>query len=99
MTLAQPTVLQQADAAFDEVQKARAEAMAGPPGVERCLHLAWIADVEAAWWAVLFEHSRTRTQWRAALVAREYALQSARSWRRQAAAPPAKPLPVAVEVA
>ena len=79
-------VTEQIDTALDEIQQARAVAIALPGSVERCLQLAELADVEAAWWEELSERSRTRIYWRAALAAREYAQHTARHWRDRATA-------------
>ncbi len=75
--------IEQLDAALDGVHRAREQVMTQPSSVERSLRLAALADVEASWWEVLSEHSRTRVHWRAALVAREHALQAARRWRQR----------------
>lgn len=98
MTTAQISVFEQVDAALDQILQSRAEVMAQPAGVQRCLRLAELAEVEAAWWEELSERSRTRPYWRAALVAREHARQTARHWRTQAdalavAEAVAKPVP------
>lgn len=70
----------QVNAALDEIQRARAEAMR-PSTAERFVQLAKLASSEAAWWEAVSEHSCTRVQWRAALMAREHALWAARYWR------------------
>lgn len=86
------------NAALDEIQQARAQVMARPVSMECCGQLAELAEVEAAWWEVVSEGSRTRVSWRAALSAREHAQSTARYWRGRAAAqqvsePVAHPLP------
>ena len=86
MSSTQITAAGQVDAALDEILRVRATAMAQPPSVQRCLLLAELADVEAAWWEELSERSRTRVYWRAALTAREHAQHTARHWRVQATA-------------
>jgi hypothetical protein len=86
MTTTPTTVLAQVDAALDRLGQARAQATAQPDSLARSRQLAELADIEAAWWEVLAEHSHTRVRWRAALVAREYAQQTARTWRARAAA-------------
>ncbi|MGH3628603.1 MAG: hypothetical protein ACRDRL_14360 [Sciscionella sp.] len=94
MTTSQAAVFQQINAALDMIQQELAVANAQPPGVERCLRLAELADAEAAWWAELSEHTRLRVCWRAAQAAREYALQTVRLWRQQATAyDTGKPVP------
>ena len=75
----------QVDAALDQVQKDRERVLAAAPGSERSTRIAELYEIEARCWSVLFEHSRTRVYWRAALSAHEHARQSARSWRRRAA--------------
>jgi hypothetical protein len=75
----------QVDAALDQVQKDRERVLTAAPGPERSIRMADLYEIEARCWSVLFEHSRTRVYWRAALSAREHARQSARSWRRHAA--------------
>lgn len=86
MTSTQLPAFAQVDAALDEVLHARVAAMAQPAGIERCLLLAELAEVEAAWWEELSERCRTRVHWRAALTAREHARHNARHWREQATA-------------
>lgn len=75
----------QVDAALDQVQKDRERVLAAAPGSERSARIAELYEIEARCWSVLFEHSRTRVYWRAALSAHEHARESARSWRRRAA--------------
>jgi hypothetical protein len=72
------------DAALDAIQAAREEAIAQLTGVEQSQRLALLADAEAACWEQVFERARTRAQWRAALAAREWAQQLARTCRRRA---------------
>lgn len=75
---------EQVDASLDEIQRARELVMARPPGVERSLRLASLADAEACWWESLSEFCRVRVYWRAALAAREHAQLTARTWRHRA---------------
>ena len=84
MTTAQISVFEQVDSALNQILQSRAEVTAQPAGVQRCLRLAELVEAEAAWWEELSERSRTRAYWRAALVAREHARQTARHWRHQA---------------
>ena len=84
MTTMQLSVLEQVDMALDEIQRVRERVMAQPSSVERSIRLAQLDDDEARWWAVLFERSRTRVYWRAALAAHERARQSAWMWRQRA---------------
>jgi hypothetical protein len=73
------------DAALDTIQAAREEAIAHLTGGEQAQRLALLADAEAACWEQVFDRARTRAQWRAALAAREWAQQVARTHRRRAA--------------
>ena len=86
ITATEQPVTEQIDTALDEIQQARAEAMALPASVERCLQLAELADVEAVWWEELSERTRTRVYWRAALAARAHAQHTASHWRSRATA-------------
>lgn len=102
MTTTQVSVFEHADTALDQILQSRAEAVAQPASLQRCLQLAELAETEAAWWEELSERSRTRVYWRAALVAREHALRTVRHWRDQAdalavseAVPPPLPAPEA----
>jgi hypothetical protein len=86
VTTTQIPVLAQVDEALDEIQRLRERIMAQPSSADRFARLAELAESEALWWLLLFEHSRTRVHWRAALSAHEHARQSARRWRLDAAA-------------
>jgi hypothetical protein len=86
MTTTQISVLARVDEALDEIQRLRERIMVQPSSAERFARLAELADSEARWWLLLFEHSRTRVYWRAALSAHEHARQGARKWQRDAAA-------------
>lgn len=72
------------DEALDAVSAARARLLGDPPTAARAMALAELADIEADWWAVLFEATRVRPVWRAALGAREAARLDAARWRRLA---------------
>ena len=74
------------DAALDDIDRQRARVMRAPECSARSVRLAELAEIEAAWWSVLFEHACVRVQWRAALAAGEFARQTARTWRRRAEA-------------
>jgi hypothetical protein len=80
------SVTKQIDEALDQVQKDRERVLAADPGAERSNRMADLYEIEARCWSVLFEHSRIRLHWRAALSAHEHARQSARRWRLDAAA-------------
>ncbi|HEU0087683.1 MAG TPA: hypothetical protein VFQ77_08535 [Pseudonocardiaceae bacterium] len=77
----------QVEAALDAIDRIRAQVLTTPRTVRRCLQLAELADVEAAWWEAFSEDSRNRLHWRAALAARAYAQYTARLWRHRAAQP------------
>ncbi|MQA14685.1 MAG: hypothetical protein GEV09_11075 [Pseudonocardiaceae bacterium] len=77
---------EQVDAALDELHVERARLMRLPSTHHRSSQLAELAELEAAWWAVLFEHARIRVHWRAALAAQEAARRTATTWRRRAQA-------------
>lgn len=79
-----PSVNVQVDAALDVVVREREHLMATQQGAQRFSRLAELYEREAQLWTVLFEHSRARVQWRAALAAEQYARQCARHWRRRA---------------
>lgn len=79
-------VLAQVDAALDEIQRLRERVMVQQPSTGRFVRLAELSESEAGWWLLLFERSRTRVYWRAALSAHEHARASARQWRRHAIA-------------
>lgn len=74
------------DAELDRLQHEREQTMASGPGPERSQRMAELYELEAGWWSVLFEHTRARVHWRAALAAEAYAKQCARYWRHLAAA-------------
>jgi len=72
------------DAALDRLQRDREHALVGLPGLERSLRMAALYELEARCWSTLFECTRTRVHWRAALAAEVRARQLARHWRRRA---------------
>lgn len=78
-------VNEQVDVALDDIQRERERVTVRPDSCWRSTRLAELAEMEACWWAVLFEHARIRVHWRAALVAHEAARRSAKAWRRRAA--------------
>lgn len=73
------------DALVDRLQRLRERALADAPSAQRCLRIAALYEQEARAWALLFERSRSRVHWRAALGAEAYARACARSWRSRAA--------------
>ena len=92
---------EQVNASLDTIHRARERVTARPPGAQRSLQLAGLAEAEAGWWEALSEYCRVRVYWRAALTAREHAQLSARTWRHRAAhqraaepAPPKTPMGV-----
>jgi len=50
------------------------------------MRIADLYEQEARVWSLLFERSRSRIHWRAALSAEAYARSCARGWRAQASA-------------
>lgn len=74
------------DALLDQLQERREYAFVAAPSAHRAARLAELYEREARVWSLLFEHSRSRIYWRAALSAEAYARAHARSWRTQAAA-------------
>lgn len=83
----------QLDGALDVLVRQREQLMAQRPSVERAVGLARLYELEARLWSTLFEHSRSRVQWRAALAAEAYARSCARHWRRRAEDAQQQPLP------
>lgn len=84
MSTTRTSISEQVDQALDEIAGERARVIGWAPGAARSARLAELAESEADWWGVLFEHARVRVQWRAALTAREAARRAARVWRRRA---------------
>ncbi len=74
------------DEALDQVQRHRERVLAEAPGVERSTRIAALYEREACLWSALFEFTRTRVYWRAALAAEIRARQLAWQWRRHAIA-------------
>jgi hypothetical protein len=72
------------DGELDVLMCQREQLMAERPGVDRAAQLARLWELEARVWSTLFEHARSRVQWRAALAAEAYARGCARAWRRRA---------------
>jgi hypothetical protein len=73
------------DTLLDQLQRLRERALADAPSAQRCLRIASLYEQEAHAWSLLFERSRSRLHWRAALGAEVYARACARSWRSRAA--------------
>lgn len=80
----QRPITAQLDAALDVLVVQREQLMAQRPSVDRAVGLARVFELEARLWSTLFEQSRSRVQWRAALAAEAYARLCARHWRRRA---------------
>lgn len=80
------SIRERVDAELDRLQREREQAMTSAPGRERSQRMAELYELEAGWWSLLFEHTRARVHWRAALAAEAYAKQCAQHWRRRAAA-------------
>ncbi len=72
------------DAGLDRLQRDREHILAGLPGLERSLRMVTLYELEARCWSTLFECTRTRVHWRAALAAEVGARQLAWHWRRRA---------------
>jgi len=73
------------DRLLDQLQRRREHAMAEAPTASRSLRIAELYEQEARAWSLLFERSRSRIHWRAALNAEAYAKACARGWRSRAA--------------
>ena len=82
------------DALLNEVLQRRERALAAAPSASRAACLALTYEQEARVWSLLFERSRSRIHWRAALSAEAHARACARSWRAQAEAHRLRPAPV-----
>jgi hypothetical protein len=76
----------QLDIALEQLQRRRERLTAEPVDVECAVRIAGLYELEARLWSVLFERSRGRIQWRAALSAEAYARSCARAWKAQAQA-------------
>jgi hypothetical protein len=84
MTATSPSMTARLDAALEDVLRRREVVWREPPSAGRSLRMVDLYEQEARLWSVLFQHSRTRVHWRAALVAEVCARQYARLWRRHA---------------
>jgi hypothetical protein len=73
---------------LDELYRDREHLLRATPCPARSHLIADMFDQEAWLWSTLFETTRSRLMWRAALVAQAHARASARSWRRHAASQP-----------
>ncbi|MQA12830.1 MAG: hypothetical protein GEV09_01305 [Pseudonocardiaceae bacterium] len=73
------------DTLVDQLQRLRECALADAPGARRSARIAELYEQEARAWLLLFERSRSRLHWRAALSAQAHARACARSWRSRAA--------------
>lgn len=71
---------EQLDAALDELEERRGRVLADWSHPRRSEGLAALYELEAAVWAEVFEHTRVRLYWRAALAAEAYARHCARHW-------------------
>ena len=83
-TASSTTLSERIDAVLDQLQSGREYAMARLVGPERAVRMATLYELEARCWASLFECTRTRVYWRAALAAEVGAHRLARHWRRRA---------------
>lgn len=83
-TVAITPVARRIDAALDELQKDREHVLASFAGSERCARMAALYQLEAQCWSALFECTRVRVHWRAALAAEIGARRLARHWRHRA---------------
>lgn len=86
MTTILPARTSTIEAELDELYRDRERLLRTETSPARSHLLADQFDHEAWLWAALFETTRSRLMWRAALVAQAHARVSARSWRRHAAA-------------
>lgn len=86
MTTTSRPITVRIDAALDQVQRHRERLLAEAAGARRSAGIAELYEREARLWSALFDHSRIRVHWRAALVAEAYARQRARYWWYRAAA-------------
>jgi hypothetical protein len=69
---------------LEQVYRDREQLLRATPCPARSQLIADQFDHEAWLWSVLFERTRSRLTWRAALAAEAYARGSARWWRRNA---------------
>jgi hypothetical protein len=85
MTAMHPPRTSTIEVELDELYRDREQLLRATPSPARSHLLADLFDHEAWLWSTLFETTRSRLMWRAALVAQAHARVSARSWRRHAA--------------
>jgi len=72
------------DSVLDRLQQLREQVVAETPSVRRSTRIAELYEQEARLWSALFEHTRVRVHWRAALSAEAYARHCAQHWRIRA---------------
>lgn len=85
MTAIHPPRTSAIETELDQLYRDRERLLRATPSPARSHLLADVFDHEALLWSTLFETTRSRLMWRAALVAQAHARVSARSWRRHAA--------------
>jgi hypothetical protein len=85
MTATHPPRTGTIEVELDKLYRDREQLLRAAPSPARSHLLADLFDHEAWLWSTLFETTRSRLMWRAALVAQAHARVSARSWRRHAA--------------
>jgi hypothetical protein len=85
MTATHPPRTSTIEVELDQLYRDREQLLRATPSPARSHLLADLFDHEAWLWSTLFETTRSRLMWRAALVAQAHARVSARSWRRHAA--------------
>jgi hypothetical protein len=88
MTTIHPPRTGAIEAELDQLYRDREHLLRATPSPARSHLIADMFDQEAWLWSTLFETTRSRLMWRAALVAQAHARASARSWRRHAATQP-----------
>lgn len=79
------SVLVHLDEALERVIRLREQLLADPLAEARAERLALLFESEARAWSQLFELTRLRPVWRAALAAELLARQQAAQWRERAA--------------
>lgn len=85
MTPTSLPIMVRIDSVLDQVQRLREQVVAETPSVRRSTRIAELYEREAHLWSALFEHTRIRVHWRAALSAEAYARHCAQHWRIRAA--------------
>ncbi|MGI8797833.1 MAG: hypothetical protein ACR2GE_00825 [Pseudonocardia sp.] len=75
------TIFDQIDTALEQVQRAREQLITDVSAAHRESRVARLYEIEAGIWSRLFELSRCRLHWRAALAAEALARQHAQRWR------------------